>query len=146
MIVDVLPNQYETLARKHNFCPWQVGLLGELHNSSSMLITINMGRQAGHTYFARIAASSEFPKRTKVYIAHKKNYAEYANLLFDHSKVHEPIGLIADKFVPSFRTEVDFVIFDMNNEHPKQFEVPIAAILSALPTSARLVLLQPKFI
>ncbi len=92
MIIDVLPNQYEALASKHSFRPWQTGLLGNmLSDSGGRCVSVNMGSAAGHTYFTRVVASVDFPHRTKVYLTRQEAYSEYSALLFDEDKVHESI-------------------------------------------------------
>lgn len=152
MIVDILPTQYEKIANKYTFKPWQAGLLGDMISQSlsppgnNQIIGLHMGRGAGHTYFTRVAASVEFPARTKVYVTRRNQLAEFSSLLFDDGKVHEPIDrLDRDDFNGYSGDPVDFVIIDLSNEHARQFQEAIGSIQKTIPT-ARIVILQPNFL
>jgi len=147
VIIDVLPNQYEALALKHSFKPWQTGLLGNMLSSSKKekCINVNMGRSAGHTYFSRVVASSEFPSRTKVYVSRKQAFSEYSSLLFDKNKVHEPIELL-DSCSKYSGSPVAFVLIDMNGQSAQKFNKELNEILSSIPLQARVVILQAYFL
>lgn len=146
MIIDVLPNQYEALASKHSFRPWQTGLLGNMLNpdSSEQCISVNMGSRAGHTYFCRIIASSDFPSRTKVYVTRQSAFAEFAALLFSEDKVHEPIELI-DSITTYKGDDVDFVLIDMSGESIRRFQTELIALKTSISPSTRMILLEPDF-
>ncbi len=150
MIVDVLPNQYERIASKHTFKPWQAGLLGDMISSKrdrNELIGLHMGRGAGHTYFTRVAASIEFPARTKIYVTRHSQLSEFSSLLFDDGKVHEPIDMLdREDFSGYAGNPVDFVVIDLNDEHARRFKDAIQSIRMTIPLSARIVLLQPNFL
>lgn len=142
MIVEILPSKHEALARKHDFRPWQAGLLDKmfsLQGSDSLLL--DMGAKAGHTYFSRVAALIEFPCRTKVYVPRQENLSEFASLLFDDSKVHEPIECLNDKGY--YGAPVDFIIVDMSGEHPKRFRNELRLLRHT--AAVGVVLLQPNF-
>lgn len=148
MIVDILPNQYEALAAKHSFRPWQTGLLGNMLSeklvSSDRCINVNMGSFAGHTYFARVAASSEFPFRTKVYLTRQEAFSEYSSLLFDEDKSHEPIELL-DECKGYVGDYVSFILVDMSGESPRRFKDDLSRILSTASPDTRVVILQADF-
>jgi hypothetical protein len=146
MIVDVLPNQYEALASKHSFRPWQTGLLGNMLSDRRLgqCVSVNMGSDAGHTYFTRIAASSDFPSRTKVYLTRQEAFAEYSNLLFDESKSHEPIELL-DECKGYSGGPVEFILVDMGGEASRRFKKELGRIASSIPASTRIVILQADF-
>lgn len=145
MIIDVLPNQYEALASKHSFRPWQTGLLGNmLSDSEVQCININMGAEAGHTYFARCVASADFPSRTKVYITRQESFSEYSSLLFDEDKVHEPIELLDD--CPAYTgNPIEFVLVDMNGEAARRFQAELHGIVSSVSPTTRVIILQADF-
>ena len=149
MIIDVLPNQYETLASKHSFRPWQTGLLGNMlaDSEKGQCVSVNMGSEAGHTYFTRIAASIDFPSRTKVYLTRQEVYSEYSSLLFDADKVHEPIELLDDCLLNGgYRGDpVEFILIDMSGEAARRFKGGLANIIHSVPPSTRLVILQADF-
>ena len=121
MIVEIVDSEHEALARKHNFRPWQAGLLDKMFTRrDSITLTVDMGHQAGHTYFTRVAALSEFPSRSKVYVPRQQNLSEFSALLFDDNKVHEPIECLEN--LSGYKGDaVEFVIIDMNGEHPARF-------------------------
>ncbi len=148
MIVDVLPNQYEAIAAKHSFRPWQTGLLGNMLSgklsSADRCINMNMGSFAGHTYFARIAASSDFPSRTKVYLTRQEAFSEYSSLLFDEDKAHEPIELL-DECKGYTGDYVSFVLVDMSGEAARRFKDDLNRILLTTPSTTRVVILQADF-
>lgn len=149
MIIDVLPNAFEKFAHKHTFRSWQTGLLGDMVSSSSSneMITINMGRGAGHTYFAKVAATKEFPARTKIYVTRQEHIKEFASVAIDEDKVHEPIELLdRENFVGYVGSGVEFIIIDMSDEHPRQFRDAIGVIRQTLPSGARILLMQPNFL
>lgn len=146
MIVDVLPNQYEALASLYSFRPWQTGLLGNmlLDSEGDQCINVNMGAEAGHTYFARVAASADFPSRTKVYLTRQEAFAEYSSLLFNINKVHEPIGLL-DECSGYVGGPVEFVLVDMSGEAPRRFKEGLTNIISSVSSATRVVILQADF-
>lgn len=146
MIVDVLSNQYEALASKYTFRPWQTGLLGNMLSSSlgNQCISVNMGSEAGHTYFARVAASSDFPLRTKIYLTRQEVFSEYSALLFDENLVHEPIELL-DECSRYAGNPIEFVLVDMSGEPPRRFKGELHSIVSSLPSTTRVVILQADF-
>lgn len=148
MIVDILPNQYEALAAKHSFRPWQTGLLGNMLSEKTVscdrCINVNMGSFAGHTYFARVAASSEFPSRTKVYLTRQEAFSEYSSLLFSEGKSHEPIELL-DECTGYVGDYVSFVLVDMSNESPRRFKDDLNRILSSISPTTRVIILQADF-
>lgn len=147
MIVDVLPNQYEALASQYTFRPWQTGLLGDMLSSSfsnSPCISVNMGPEAGHTYFARIAASSDFPFRTKIYLTRQEVFSEYSALLFDENLVHEPIELL-DECSCYAGNPIEFMLVDMSGESSRRFRGELHGIVSSLPPTTRVVILQADF-
>jgi len=147
MILDILPNQYEVIAQKHTFRPWQTGLLADMlqDTTDSRFLNVNMGRSAGHTYFTRTVASSDFPVRTKVYLTRQENLTAFSSLLFDDSKVHEPIELL-DNMVGPADPSVQFVVIDMSDEHARRFKSAITHLVNSMPLSATLVLLQANFL
>lgn len=144
MIVDVLPNQYEALALKYSFRPWQMGLLGNMLSKGDQCVNVNMGRNAGHTYFTRIVASIDFPHRTKIYLTRQQAFSEYASLLFDEDKVHEPIELLDDCLGYS-GNPIEFVLIDMSGEAALQFKDGLGKIVSTIPPTTRVVILQADF-
>jgi len=151
MILDILPNQYETIAQQHSLRPWQTGLLADMLEGENRFISVNMGRSAGHTYFTRIAASSCFPNRTKVYLTRQENLSEYSDLLFDENKVHEPIELLDRDDFSGFEQDphmpvVDFIVIDMSQEHTRRFKSSIKRIVSTIPSETRVVLLQANIL
>lgn len=150
MIIDILPNQYESLAKKNGFCPWQTGLLASMiakeHQGDSSVINIHMGRNAGHTYFARAVASSDFPSRTKVFVTRQGRINEFAALLFDRDKVHEPIGVLTNYHDLRGLPHLDFIIIDMSDEHPRRFQDEINDIYqTSKAMQAQMLLMQPNF-
>ena len=147
MIIDVLPNRYEALASRHSFRPWQTGLLGNMlsESKSNQCVSVNMGSDAGHTYFTRIAASVDFPSRTKVYLTRQEAYSEYYSLLFDESKVHESIELLDDCKAGHVGSPVDFVIIDMGGEAARRFKGGLMNLVHSIPSSTRIVILQADF-
>lgn len=139
----MLPNQYEALAAQHSFRPWQTGLLGNmLSETHGRCLTINMGSDAGHTYFARTVASSSFPSRTKIYVTRQESFSEFANLLFNENAVHEPIGLL-DACYSYVGNPVDFVIVDMSGEAVRRFKNELGGIMDTVGAATRMILLQP---
>jgi len=146
VIIDTLPAQYEALAAKYSFRPWQTGLLGNMLSDadSDQCINVNMGSDAGHTYFARIIASSDFPSKTKVYLTRQEAFSEYSALLFDDDKVHEPIELL-EKSSGCSDGLIKFILVDMNGEAPRRFKNELGKIVSNAPSSARVVILQADF-
>lgn len=147
MILDILPHQYEVIAQQYTFRPWQTGLLADMLKSSAenRFLNVNMGKSAGHTYFTRTVASSDFPARTKVYLTRQENLTSYSSLLFDDSKVHEPIELLDNMVCPADQS-VEFIVIDMSDEHARRFKTAIGQIVNAMSSSARLVLLQANFL
>ena len=145
MILDILPNQYESLALKHHLRPWQTGILGNLFSekkSKNRILTVNMGSEAGHTYLSKVVASSEFPVRTKIYVTRQDNLPEYAQLLFDESKVHEPIDYLDNESLDGHQVPpVEIIVIDMNGESPSRFghELELIAMMSPL---SKILLLQ----
>lgn len=103
-----------------------------------------MGSNAGHTYFARVAASANFPSRTKVYITRQEAFSEYAEFLFSDDKVHEPIELL-DETSGYTGNPVEFVLIDMNGESARRFRHKLGSILSTIPPTTRILLLQADF-
>lgn len=151
MILDILPHQYEAIAKQHSLRPWQTGLLADMLEGDNKFLSVNMGKSAGHTYFTRVAASSSFPSRTKVYITRQENLTEYSELLFDEDKVHEPIELLDRDNFKGFDQDphmpmVDFVVIDMSEEHLRRFKSSIQKIVSSIPADTRIVLLQASFL
>ena len=148
MIVDILPNQYEAFASKYSFRPWQTGLLGNMLSdkivSTDRCINVNMGSFAGHTYFARIAASSNFPSRTKIYLTRQEAFSEYSALLFDEDKAHEPIELL-DECNGYSGQYVSFIIVDMSGESARRFKDDLNRIMSTASPDTRIVILQADF-
>ncbi len=146
MIIDTLPNKYEVLALKNTFKPWQTGLLARMVSKSGdgeAIISINMGRSAGHTYFAKIAAASDFPARTKLYVTRQEQIREYSKLLFTPEAVHEPIDWLdkedfADIDVPA----VDYIVIDMNAEHYRRFREAILHIKQTIGKHTKILLMQ----
>lgn len=145
MIIDVLPNQYEALASKHSFRPWQTGLLGSMLSNSGgeRCISVNMGMFAGHTYFARVVASSDFPLRTKVYLTRQEIFSEYSSLLFGEDKVHEPIELLEESTYSG--NPVEFVLIDMSSESARRFKNELSQLMVRFPISTRVIILQADF-
>lgn len=147
MIVDTLPSRYEALASKHSFRPWQTGLLGEMLSDppySSRCLNVNMGRFAGHTHFARIAASVDFPFRTKIYLTRQEAFAEYTSLIFDEKKAHEPIELL-DKCEGYSGNKVNFILVDMGGEVLRRFKDGLSRIISSIPDTTRIIILHADF-
>ena len=146
MILDTLPNQYEVIAQKYTFRPWQTGLLANMlqGKSEGRFLNINMGRLAGHTYFTRVVAGSEFPAHTKIYLTRQEHLSAFSSLLFNEDRVHEPIELLGN--MGSFPDRAEFVIIDMSDEHARRFKAPIDHLVDIMPDSARLVLLQANFL
>jgi hypothetical protein len=146
MIVEMLPNKHESIAMQHGFRPWQMGLLDKMFSLyNSQPLVLNMGRQAGHTYFSRTVALSDFPSRTKVYVACQQNLSEFSGLLFDETKVHEPIESLDQGSFRGYQGEpVDFVVVDMSSEHPGRFK-KMLKLLFTTSDGAKVVLLQPNF-
>ncbi len=155
MIFDTLPNQYEVVAKKNSFNPWQAGLLANMFNFMSKkqdlvispksveVITVNMGQEAGHTYFAKSVASAEFPARTKVYVTRPENLKEYASLIFDPDVCYEPITSLQTK--EASPRPIDFIVIDMNGESPGSFKKELDDIRQTAVPPCWVLLLQPTF-
>lgn len=143
MIIDLLPNQYEAIAARCHFYPWQTGLLGNMLTKGDSRISINMGRRAGHTYFTRVVASSDFPLRTKVYLTRQEALPEYADLVIDEGKVHEPIELLSENNL--LPPKIKFVLVDMNSETARRFKEPLRKLDAQLSRDVRLIILQANF-
>lgn len=148
MILNILPNKYESIAIKYHLHPWQTGILGNLFSkekSKDRLFAINMGAEAGHTYLSKVIASSEFPVRTKVYVTRRDNLSEYSQLLFDDSKVHEPIEYLNNEsFSGSQDPPVEVIVIDMNGESPRRFG-PELELIGKVSPFAKILVLQGSF-
>ncbi|KKK81006.1 hypothetical protein LCGC14_2817830, partial [marine sediment metagenome] len=108
-------------------------------------VSINMGVDAGHTYFTRITASADFPHRTKVYLTREEAYSEYSALLFDEDKVHEPIELLDDCKGGYTGDPVEFILIDMSGEAARRFKAELVNITHSVPSSTRIIILQADF-
>ncbi len=158
MIVDILPYEYEHIAHKFKFHPWQKGLLGDLMNwrnivsgniglnlSKHIIKTMNMGPTAGHTYFAKVAARRDFPIKTKVFAMSQKHLAEYAELIIDPNKCDEIVDVFShDNFDGYKGPPVELIVIDLNNNPVGVFMSSLRALCDSVPVRSVILILEPR--
>lgn len=160
MIIDLFSSKFAQLSQKFHLRSWQSGILedtissvetiqsalvsgAELSMDRHIVRSINMGRAAGHTYVAQIAALREFPVRTKVYVSRKSSLGEFRNLLFNPASCHELVDVFhEDEFSGYNGQAVGLVIIDMSSETTRRFFSSFQALWDTIPTTTVVLILQ----
>ena len=157
MIIDTISSKYAYYAEKMGFQKWQITLFENLldwhtllHNEKSkiklgqhVIKSINMGPQGGHTYFARIAAQTSFPLKTKVYTIGRLRLGEYCDLLLKPKRCHQIVDVLPMmEFAGYHGSPVDVVIVDMNQYNMSEYRQSLTTLQESIPFTTSILLLQ----